>query len=240
MVRGLSRSLLVVPVAALAVLQTTAAASGDANAPAPAILQRFLALSDDAPVSYRALRHLEARNEKYDMSAWMDVWTEADASGFRYRIVAEDGSESIRSKVFRETLETERKMWTSGATAAASLTEANYVFEDRGAVADGEATLGIKPRRKDVLLVDGSIFLRPHDGELLRIEGDLAKPPSFWTRHVRIVRHFQRFAGVRMPVSLDAIANVRFFGQSTFKAVIDYETVNAERVGTPQLRAASR
>jgi len=54
------------------------------------------------------------------------------------------------------------------------------------------------------------------------------------------VRHFQRLAGVRMPVSLDAIANVRFFGQSTFKAVIDYETVNAERVGTPQLRAASR
>ena len=110
MVRGLSRSLLVVPVAALAVLQTTAAASGDANVPAPAILQRFLALSDDAPVSYRALRHLEARNEKFDMSAWMDVWTEADANGFRYTVVCEDGSDHIRSKVFRASLDAERDM----------------------------------------------------------------------------------------------------------------------------------
>jgi hypothetical protein len=240
MVRGLSRSLLVVPVAALVVAHATATASGDASASAPPVLQRFLSLDDPSPTSYRALRHLEARNEKFDMSAWMDVWTESDASGFHYRIVGEEGSDYIRSRVFRETLETERRMWASGAPDAAALTPANYIFEDRGALADGLAALTIKPRRKDVLLVDGSIFLRPHDGELLKIEGDLAKPPSFWTRHVRIARHFQRFAGVRLPVSLDAVANVRFFGQSTFRAVYEYETVNAERVGTPQLRAAAR
>jgi hypothetical protein len=239
-VRGLSRGLLVVLVAASVVAHAIAAAHGDATASAPPILQRFLSLSDPSPISYRALRHLEARNEKFDMSAWMDVWTEIDASGFRYRIVGEEGSDYIRSRVFRETLETERKMWATGAPSAASVTPANYIFEDRGALADGLATLGIKPRRKDMLLVDGSIFLRPGDGELLRMEGDLAKPPSFWTRHVRIIRHFQRFAGVRMPVSLDAVANVRFFGTSTFRAVYEYETVNAERVGTPQLRAASR
>lgn len=240
MVRGLSRMLLVVPFAALAVAHATAAASRDGNADAPPILQRFLSLGDPSPVSYRALRHLEARSEKFDMSAWMDVWTDVDATGFHYRIVAEDGSDSIRSRVFRETLETERKMWATGAPEAASLTPANYRFEDRGAVAEGLAALTIKPRRKDVLLVDGSIFLRPEDGDLLKLEGELAKPPSFWTRQVRIVRQFQRFAGVRLPVSLDAFANVRFFGQSTFHAVYEYETVNAERVGTPQLRAAAR
>ena len=38
----------------------------------------------------------------------MDVWTEADASGFRYRVVAEEGSDYIRSKVFRASLDTER------------------------------------------------------------------------------------------------------------------------------------
>ena len=240
MLRGLSRSVLVVSVAALAGVHGTAAGAGGAAASARPILQRFLSLNDPSPASYRALRHLEARNEKFDMSAWMDVWTESDVSGFRYRIVGEEGSDYIRSRVFRETLETERKMWASGAPNAASVTPANYIFEDRGALADGLASLDIKPRRKDVLLVDGSIFLRPGDGELLKIEGNLAKPPSFWTRHVRIVRHFQRFAGVRMPVSLDAVANVRWFGESTFRAVYEYESVNAQRFGTPQLRAASR
>jgi hypothetical protein len=240
MERGLSRRLPVVLVAAVMVAHAAAAPSRDAAASAPPILQRFLALGDPSPASYRALRHLEARNEKFNMSAWMDVWTEIDVSGFHYRIVGEEGSEYIRSRVFRETLEAERKMWATGAPDAASLTPDNYIFEDRGALADGLAALNIKPRRKDVLLVDGSIFLRPEDGELLKMEGDLAKPPSFWTRHVRIVRHFRRVAGIRMPVSLDAVANVRLFGQSTFHAAYEYETVNAERVGTPQLRAASR
>ena len=240
MERGLSRSVLVASIAALAVAHVLAATPTDAPGAAGPILQRFLSLSDPAPTSYRALRHLEARNDKFDMSAWMDVWTEIDASGFKYHIVAEEGSDTIRTRVFRETLETERRMWASASADAGSVTPANYIFDDRGAVADGLAALTIKPRRKDILLVDGAIFLRPEDGELLKLEGDLAKPPSFWTRRVRIVRHFQRFAGVRMPVSLDAVANLRFFGQSTFRAAYEYETVNAERVGTPQLRAAAR
>src|SRR3954467_13266277 len=240
MVAGLSRSMLVVSVIALVAAHADAARSGDASIAAPPVLQRFLALGDPSPESYRALRHLEARNEKFNMSAWMDVWTDSDASGFRYRIEREEGSDYIRNRVFRESLETERKMWATGAPDAASVTPANYLFEDRGAQPDGLAALNIKARRKDVLLVDGSIFLRPGDGELLKMEGDLAKDPPVWAPRVRIVRNFQRFAGIRMPVSLDAVANVRWFGQSTFRAVYEYETVNAERVGTPQLRAASR
>jgi hypothetical protein len=169
----------------------------------------------------------------------MDVWTEIGASGFAYRIVAEEGSDWIRSRVFRESLEAERRLWNADAPNKASFTPANYIFEDHGET-DGLASLLVKPRRKDMLLIDGAIFLRPVDGELLRMEGDLAKSPSFWTRRVRVVREFQRFAGVRLPVLLEAVANIRFAGPSSFRAVYEYETVNTERVGTPQLRAASR
>lgn len=240
MVRGLSRSLLAFSfVAPLFADVHAAKPAADDRASAP-VLQRFLALDDPSPTECRALRHLEARNDKFDMRARMDVWTEIDTSGFRYRIVAEEGSDYIRSHVFRETLEAERKMWATNAATAAGLTPANYTFEDRGAWADGLSRLLVKPRRKDILLIDGAIFLRPTDGELLRMEGELAKQPSFWTRHVRIVRQFQRFAGVRMPVVVDASANILFFGQSSYHAVYEYETVNTERVGTPQLRAASR
>jgi hypothetical protein len=239
MVCGLSHGVLASSFIALLLAHANAAGPTPATAGSLPILQRFLALDDPTPTQARALRHLEARNDKFDMSAWMDVWTEIDASGFRYRIVAEEGSDYIRARVFREALETERRIWASDAPDKASFTPANYTFADR-APADGLAALLVKPRRKDVLLIDGAIFLRPDDGELLRMEGELAKPPSFWTRHVRVVRHFQRFAGVRMPVSLDAVANIRFFGVSSFRAVYEYETVNAERVGTPQLRAARR
>ena len=240
MERGLSRSLPAVIFVALLAHAHAAATSATGDPSSAPILQRFLALDDPSPTQCRVLRHLEARNDKFDMRAWMDVWTEIDASGFHYRIVAEEGSDYIRSHVFRETLEAERKMWETNAPNKASLTPANYIFEDRGAWDDGLSRLLVKPRRKDILLIDGAIFLRPHDGELLRMEGELAKQPSFWTRHVRIVRQFQRFAGVRMPVVLDAAANILFFGQSSYHATYEYETVNSERVGTPQLRAASR
>ena len=169
----------------------------------------------------------------------MDVWTEADASGFRYQIVAEEGSDSIRTRVFRETLKSERGMWASGAPDHAGFTSENYVFEDRGSRADGLAWLIVKPRRKDVLLVDGSIFLDPHDGDLVRLEGRLSKSPSFWARHVDIVRRYRRIAGVRMPVSLESVASVLIAGTSTFRMTYEYETINGHRVGDPQPRRAS-
>src|SRR6185436_7830981 len=115
MTRGLNRSLLAA--SAVATMVMHAGAVGPSNA-APAILQRFLSLDDPTPTQFRALRHLEARNDKFEKSAWMDVWTEGDASGFRYAIVSEDGSDYIRSKVFRATLDTERKMWGESEQAA--------------------------------------------------------------------------------------------------------------------------
>jgi hypothetical protein len=211
--------------------------AADSSSKFTGILQRFFAIDDPNPTSYRALRHLEAENGHFDSSAWMDVWTEADASGFRYRIVGEDGSDYIRDHVFRETLRSESDMWASGAPDRAGFTPDNYVFEDRGPRADGLAWLTVRPRRKDVLLVDGSIFLDLRDGDLVRLEGRLSKSPSFWARQIDIIRSYRRFAGVRMPVRLESVASVLIAGKSTFRMTYEYESVNGQRVGQPQLRA---
>ena len=241
MTRGLSRSLLATSVVALLVAMFVAHTSA-ASRPggSPAILQRFLALGDPTPRQFRALRHLEARNEKFEKSAWMDVWTEADASGFRYDVVHEDGSDYIRSNVFRASLDAERSMWSTGGADDGALTPANYIFEDRGAQPDGLTSLLVKPRRKNMLLVDGSIYLNPDDGELVRIEGQLAKTPSFWTKRVEIVRWYQRINGFRMPTALESVANLRIAGVSTFRMTYEYESINHQRVGSPQPRTLAR
>lgn len=236
MTRGLSHSLLAATVAALLVPHVSA--WGPANE-SPAILQRFLALDDPTPTQFKALRHLEARNEKFEKSARMDVWTEADADGFRYTIVGEDGSDYIRSKVFRASLDAERDMWSPGSPDQGAVTPANYVFEDRGAQPDGLASIAMKPRRKGLLFVEGAIYLNPDDGELVRIEGQLTKTPSFWTRRVEIVRWYQRIAGFRMPTALESVANVRVAGVSTFRMTYEYEIINGQRVGNPQPRTVA-
>src|SRR4029079_14135631 len=68
----------------------------------PTLVQRFLALAEEPPVEYRALRRLEAHNPKFKQSAWMVAWTEYDhVNGFRYEIVDEGGSSYIRSTGLR-------------------------------------------------------------------------------------------------------------------------------------------
>jgi hypothetical protein len=158
MTRGLSRSLLAASVAAL--LVSHASAWGPATE-SPAILQRFLALDDPTPTQFKALRHLEARNEKFEKSA--DGRVDRRRCVRFYHVVCEGlrlhQVEGV-SRLARPSARCgPREVDEGRAHAATSL-------RDRGAQPDGLASLTVKPRRKGVLLVDGSIFLNPDDGEL--------------------------------------------------------------------------
>jgi len=221
----------------MALAAACAVATVDApQAQSPSAVQRFLARGESPPVAYRALRHLEAHNAHFGAHAWLDAWTEFDeAHGFRYQIIREGGNGYVRSKVLRAALDGEQKMWASREPQRASLTSDNYHFEDGGRAAEGLAAIGIKPKRKDVLLVEGSIFLEPDEGELRRIEGKLSKAPSLWTRRVDIVRRYDRLGGVRVPLSIESTAHVLIAGKSTFKMTYEYETINGQHVGSPRL-----
>jgi hypothetical protein len=161
----------------------------------------------------------------------MDVWTEFDhAKGFRYEVVSESGSGYIRKKVFLAALEGEQKMWANHEPDRASFSRENYTFQDGAPALDGLASLLVTPRRKDMLLVEGAVFVQHGDGELVRIEGRLSKNPSFWTRRVDVIRRYTRLAGVRVPISFESVANVLIAGRSTFKMTYDYEIVNGQRM----------
>jgi hypothetical protein len=205
---------------------TAARAQRDTSLPQP--LERFLSTVDRGPSSYRAFRRLEARNSHLSDAAWMNVWTTADSTGFTYEVVGQGGSGYVRDRVFLPALETEREMWAAGPRGA--LTHENYTFEDRGAEPTGLAWIGVTPRRKDVLLVNGSIFLRPDDGDLVRVEGALSRTPSFWTRKVEIVRRYDRVGGVRVPVRLETVASIRMAGTATFTMSYQYHSINGTDV----------
>jgi hypothetical protein len=221
------------------VLAASATALVAANADAPTVLQRYLSRAEEPPVEYRALRHLEAQNPHFGAQASMDAWTEYDhVNGFRYQVVGESGNGYIRSRVLRAALEGEQKMWAASEPQRASLTKENYTFAEQAAVDGGLASLDIKPRRKDVLLVDGKIYVQAHDGDLRSVEGRLSKTPSFWTRRVDIVRQYERLAGVRVPVSIESVAHVLIAGRSTFRMTYAYQTINGAHVGDPKPPAA--
>jgi hypothetical protein len=205
------------------------------------VLERFLMRSDEGPMAYRALRRLEAHNQHFGANAWMDVWTEADeAGGFRYQVAAEGGSSYIRRRVFLAALEGEQKLWREGEPKRSQLNHANYSFKDDGRVDGGLASLAISPKRKDVLLVNGWLFVKQEDGDLVRIEGQLSKNPSFWTRRVEIVRRYGRVGDAHVPLEIESVAQVLIAGRSTFRMTYEYETINGHHVGDPKPRVSPK
>jgi hypothetical protein len=191
---------------------------------------KFLSQGDKPLTHYRALRRMYVRNEKFNQEAWLDAWTVLDAEGFRYEVVSERGSDYSREKVLKPLLKREQELVDEGQAERSTLSRANYEFTDAATDGDGLRYVLIKPKRKDVLLVDGRMVLNEDATELLRVEGRLAKNPSFWTNSVTIVRHYGLVDGVRVPVSTESIAKVKFAGVARLDVEYDYESINGRPV----------
>lgn len=187
---------------------------------------------------YRALRRMHARSERFDHEGWMDAWTELDSEGFRYQIVAERGSDTVRNKVLRTLLKREQELIAQGDYGRGDLTPENYEF---GAETFGPDVryIALKPRRKDAMLIDGRMVLSL-DGDLVRVEGILAKNPSFWTSQVHVTRHYARVDGVRVPIATESIAKVKLAGKSRLNVRYEYESVNGRPVITGTAAAIAR
>ena len=82
----------------------------------------------------------------------------------------------------------------------------------------------LRPKRKD-MLVNGRMIRNQDGTELLRVEGRLSKNPSFWTSLVDIVREFARVDGVRVPISTDTVAKLKFAGMSRMDVRYHYESI---------------
>jgi hypothetical protein len=196
--------------------------------PADESIKQFLAQDDTQP-AYRAIRHLEAENG--GRKGWMDATTEySPDTGFRYQITAEGGSGYIRSKVLKAVLEGELAVIAQGETRRSSLEPANYKFQPNGIDSDGLANVLLSPRRKERVLVSGMMALNTTDGALVRLQGRLAKSPSFWIKNVDIVRSYERIHGAVVPVALKSNAQVRFLGDATLRMTYAYSEIDGRAV----------
>jgi len=219
-------------------LVACAVATGVADVPAAkhlsaaAFLDRFLAADEQPLVSYRAFRHLTASTRGGKMTASLDAWTSLDqAHGFSYEIKNADGSSIIQTKVLIKALETEKESTQSAASKAqAALTPANYEFLDISPLGDRTVRIDVRPRRKHVMLINGHLVVESDSADLVRVEGDLAQRPSFWTRHVHVVREYDRIGGVHVPVSMKSTADVLIVGNSTFEMDYKYAEINGKPI----------
>jgi hypothetical protein len=209
-------------------------AAGAPETPSEAIVPAH----EQTLTQYRAYRRMHADSEHFGQEGWLDAWTEMDDRGFRYTIVSESGSDYIRTKVLKAVLRREQEIIAAGDNRRSELTPDNYDFE-RETYENGERYVQIKPKRKDVLLVDGRMVLSRDGRELLRVEGRLSKNPSFWTSLVNVIRHYARLDGVRVPISTESVAKVRFAGVSHLEMHYEYTTINGRPVSLAARQAVA-
>jgi hypothetical protein len=209
----------------------------DGKQVAASAMEQFLSRPSNVH-EYRGSRRLEASGS--GRSAWLDVRTHFSVrSGLVYEVAAEGGSGYVRSRVLKSLLDEEQQLIARGGSAGVAITEANYRFTPETINDEGLAVVALQARRKDRSLMSGRMFLNAANGELVRLEGRLAKNPSFWLTRVDIVRTYRTIGGALMPVSLETKGQLRFLGSSELRMTYRYSHIDEEPVADESVETAS-
>lgn len=224
----MARTLTVIVIGLLALVSPPSITDGRATG--HETISRFLQSDQPALTSYRARRHLEASTRGGAMQASLDAWTTLSTDGsFAFEIIQESGSDVIRGHVLRAALIEEQRARLANELDGAALTPANYELRVGGAIGD-LVRIDLTPKRRSPMLIVGAAFVTADEDDLVRVEGALAKRPSFWTRHVEIARRYARVGGVRVPVDMRSTADVMMVGASSFSMSYEYAMINGTDV----------
>lgn len=175
---------------------------------------------------YTATRMLVARSTRLNKRGWLEaVTTFRPGYGLTYTITREGGDQGIRDRVLRKVLDGDVEMSKPAHAQRMAITDANYEI----ARDTDRQTLRLAPRRKEPTLIDGTAKVDAL-GRLMKVEGRLAKSPSFWVRSVIVRRMYQAVSGHALPVLVESVADVKLAGSCEFSMWIDYTAVDGRPV----------
>ena len=133
-----------------------------------------------------------------------------------FTITKSEGS-SRGETIVQHILEAEQK---NAATGQSALSRDNYDFklEGEGAL-DGHDcfVLGLNPKRKEKSLIIGLAWVDKNTYLVHRMQGQLAKMPSWWIKSVEVTVDFSDVSGMWLHTHTSASANVRIVGQQTLQ-----------------------
>jgi hypothetical protein len=193
--------------------------------------------------AYKAVRSLRAELVEKGECGWMEVRTDfTPERGLTYSVISEGGSPRIRGRALKNLLDREVEASRNAEAREAAFSTDNYRYE-LGGMLSNAVQIGLTPRREDPRLIDGVATMDQRTAELSRVEGDLAKSPSFWLKRVRIARRYAAFGGSTLPVQFESFAHVRMFGPAHMVMTIKYLSIDglpvADRLQAEDARPAS-
>lgn len=164
---------------------------------------------------YTGTRQYDLENPLFSKRSRVVANIDCDADGtMHFRVVSKMGWNSGNNSL-RQALETESDISRPQSRARALITNDNYTFQMVGtALLNGRMAYVINavPKRQETYLFRGKVWVDAQDYALARIEGRLAKTPSFWIRTVSFTLEFRKSGEYWFPWSSTSTSDVRIFG----------------------------
>jgi hypothetical protein len=127
-----------------------------------------------------------------------------------------DSNGSLRGEsIVKHILEDESKAATTGNTSGAIARE-NYNFQLLGEEALNGSdcfVLALSPKRQDKSLVAGKAWVDKSSYLVRRVDGEMAKMPSWWLKTVHVTVDFDLVDGMWLQERTRAVADVRMVGR---------------------------
>ena len=200
--------------------------------PLTSIVERMQAAQSGSKpaVPYQVVRDYQLFGEKGSAPS-SEVWAQVDylpPNNKTYFIQKRVGS-SRGEDVVRRILQRESEL-VAASQSASAINSNNYFFAYLGeATLDGNACylLSLNPKRKEVELVRGKVWIDQRSFRIRHIEGQMARSPSWLLKKVDLKLDFADVEGAWLQTGMEAAAEVRFIGSQVLKS----QTVDA-RIGT--------
>ena len=211
-------------------ISTLALAAGNLGAELPSpeqVIARMLERDRESQSSldgYTGRRRYVLENTRHHKRAEMLVRVKCVKDGSKeFEVMSSAGWGVARSHVFPRLLEAETDASQPGLRDRSRIIPENYSFQMTGTdiVNDRPAyVIILTPKTSNKYLMKGKIWVDEEEYAIVRIEGQPAKSPSFWTKSVHFVHTYAKQGAFWFPQSDESVTDVRILGATDLK--IDY------------------
>ncbi len=153
-----------------------------------------------------------------------------------FQIVSESGSEFLRRRVLERLVDAEVEAMQKDNRERTAVSPQNYDFRLVGFERTRQRqfyVLEATPKVENKYLFRGRIWVDGQDFAIVRMEGEPAKSPSWWTVRNDIRHSYKKVGDFWLPARNETVTQVRMFGQSFLTIEYkDYELTPARSVQT--------
>jgi len=156
-----------------------------------------------------------------------------------YEAVRFEGDKSVKSDIIARYLAAETQAQSADDSSLA-ITPANYKFKFKGHSGEGENQIYIfqlTPRKKQVGLFKGELWIDAASCLPVRELGRLVKTPSIFLKRVEFVREYYIRGGVAVPLQIASTVETRLVGRA--EVTVHFRNVELAGDSPVTLAAAS-